>query len=30
VEEIKIMAASPHGIITVPANLKILIEEKGF
>jgi hypothetical protein len=27
--EIKIMAASPHGIITIPGNLKILIEEKG-
>jgi dUTPase len=27
--EIKIMAASTHDIIIVPANLKILIEEKG-
>ena len=29
VGEIKTMAASPHGIITVPANLKLLTEEKG-
>jgi hypothetical protein len=28
--ETKITAASPHGIITVSANLKILILEKGF